>query len=132
MYVYEIPGEPVAWKSHKGFGKKSFSPNWKEKKIAQWQLKVQHSKRPILKGAVRADFFFEMPIPKSMSKKLRKRIEEGEKVWHLRRPDCTNMRKHVEDAFTGTVWDDDSLVVSGETQKYYSTNPRTIIHIEEL
>lgn len=68
MYVYEIPGVPTAWSSHRGYGKKSFNPHFKEKQAAQWHLKIQHKERPIIDRAVRADFFFEMPIPKSMSK----------------------------------------------------------------
>lgn len=132
MYVYEIPFPPVPWASHKGFGKKSFNPRFKEKQAAQWALKTQHSQRPLFNRALRVDFFFEMPIPSSMPKKLRKRIEAGEKIWHTKKPDSTNLRKHIEDCFTGTVWSDDSLVCSGETQKYYSFTPRTIIQVQEI
>lgn len=132
MYVYEIPFPPVAWASHRGYGRKSFNPHYKEKEAAQWHLKKQHGSRPLFAGAIRADFFFEMPIPKSMPKKILKRIESGEKIFHSKRPDATNFRKHSEDCLTGTVWIDDGQVACGETQKYYSTNPRTLIHIQEL
>ena len=60
VYVYEISGAPVSWKSHKGTGKRSYSPRIKEKEVAQWQLKMQHKQKPLITGAVRVDFFFEI------------------------------------------------------------------------
>lgn len=133
QYVYEIIGEPTAWAAHSGYGKRSYSKHTPAKTAAQWQLKIQHNGRPLIEGAVRVDFFFEMPIPKSMPKKIRKRIAEGEKVWFTKRPDGTNLRKLQEDALTGTVLFDDNIVVSGETQKYYARGePKTIIVVQEL
>ncbi len=108
------------------------NPNYKEKEAAQWHLRKQHGSRPLLTGAIRADFFFLMPIPKSMPKKQQQRIKAGEKIFHCKRPDATNFRKHAEDCLTGTVWVDDGQVACGETQKYYSFEPKTIIHVQEL
>lgn len=131
-YVYEIKGPPVAWSSHRGFGKKSFNPHYKEKEAAQWSLKLQHRDRPLLDGAVRVDFFFEVPVPKSLSKELQKRILSGEKIFCPKRPDATNYRKHIEDALTGTVLTDDNIIVSGETQKFYARRyPRTLIIVND-
>ncbi len=133
VYVYEISGAPVSWKSHKGTGKRSYSPRIKEKEAAQWQLKIQHGKRRLITGAVRIDFFFQVPVPKSMPKKIRDKIAAGEKVWCTKRGDRTNFLKHCEDALVGTILYDDNIVVSGETQKYYArAAPKTIIHIQEL
>ncbi len=133
MYVYEISGAPVSWKSHKGTGKRSYSPRIKEKEVAQWQLKMQHKQKPLITGAVRVDFFFEMPIPKSMSQKMRKRIASGEKIWCVTRPDATNLRKFFEDCLVGTVLYDDNIVVSGETKKYYAKeSPRTVVYVVEF
>lgn len=133
VYEYEISGAPVSWKSHKGSGKKSYSPRIREKKAAQWELKVQHGQRPLFTGAVRIDFLFEMPVPKSMPKKLRDQIADGKKVWCPTRKDRTNCLKHAEDCLVGPVLYDDNIVVSGETEKYYAQgSPRTLIIIEEL
>ncbi len=132
MNRYEIPGTPVAWSSHRGYGKKSFNPHFIEKQAAQWSLKAQHGQRPLFAGAVRADFLFEMPIPKSMPKKLLNQINAGEKVWHTKKFDLDNMRKFISDCLTGTVWVDDCLNVCGEAQKYYSLEPKTIIVIQEI
>lgn len=68
MDRYEINDTPVSWKSHKGTGRKSYSPRIKEKASAQWQLKIQHNGRPLYTRAVRVDFFFEMPVPTAMSR----------------------------------------------------------------
>ena len=131
--IYEIEGIPVAWTSHRGFGKKSFNPRFKEREYAKWQLKIQHDQRPLCERAVRVDFLFEMPIPKSLPKKLQQRIARGEKIYHDKRPDGTNLRKHIEDCLTGTVLKDDNLIVAGETQKYYAKDrPRTLIHIQPI
>lgn len=132
MYVYEIPGPPTAWSSHRGSGKKSFNPHFKEKQAAQWHLKSQHASRPLVAGAVRADFLFLMPVPKSMPKKQQQRIRNGEKIWHTKRFDLDNMRKFTSDCLTGTVWVDDCLNCCGDAQKYYSFEPKTIITIQEL
>ena len=132
-YVYTIDHEPTPWAAHKGYGKRSYSSHTPAKNAAQWQLKIQHNGRPLIKGAVRVDFFFEMPIPKSMPKKIQKRIAEGEKVWATKRPDATNLRKLQEDALSGTVLFDDNIVVAGETQKYYARGePKTIIVVQEF
>jgi Holliday junction resolvase RusA-like endonuclease len=133
MNIYEISGIPVAWTSHRGFGKKSFNPHYQEKKAAKWELSLQHNQRPLLEGAVRVDFLFEMPVPEYMSKSIKKRISDGEKIYCVKRPDATNLRKHAEDCLTGTVLLDDNQVVAGETQKYYTTSaPKTCIHIQEI
>lgn len=131
-HVYIIPFTPVPWTAHKGYGRNSFNPKFKEKEATQWYLKTQHNGRPLFNGALRVDLFFEMPCPKIMSKKIRTSIEAGEKVWHIKRPDIDNLRKFTNDCFTWTVWDDDSLIVCGESQKYYAMEPRTVIHIWEI
>jgi Holliday junction resolvase RusA-like endonuclease len=133
MDTYEISGIPVPWTSHRGFGKKSFNPRFQEKRGAKWELSLQHDKRPLLTGAVRVDFLFEMPIPKCMPKKMQEKIRSGEKVYCTKRPDATNLRKHAEDCLTGIVLLDDNQVVAGETQKYYAKDaPKTCIKIQEI
>jgi len=133
QYVYEIKGIPTPWQTHSGYGKRSYSKHTPKKTAAQWELRKQNYGRPIIKGAVRVDFFFEMPVPQSMPKKILKRILEGEKVYCPKRPDATNLRKFIEDALSGTVLCDDNLVVSGETQKYYARGePKTVIFVQEI
>lgn len=137
IYEYEIEGDPVAWTSHRGFGKKSFNPHYKEKQAAQWALKKQQLEKyncgPISGRAVRVDFFFEVSAPKSMSKALRKQIEAGLRVWCIKRPDRTNYIKFAEDCLFPSILEDDNIVVSGFADKYYTVKaPKTIIRISIL
>lgn len=132
MFVYEIPGEPTAWSSHRGFGKKSFSPHYKQKEAAQYFLKKQHGDRPLFSGALRVHFLFEMPIPKTMPKKIRKKIADGEKVYHIKRKDRSNCIKFAEDCLTSVVITDDNIICDGNAQKYYSYTPKTIVILEPL
>lgn len=129
---YIIPGEPTAWSSHRGFGKKSFSPHYKQKEAAQYFLKQQHGDNAILSCALHVDVYFEMPIPKSMPKKIQKIIDAGGKVFHTHRKDRSNCLKFAEDCLTGIVITDDNIICSGNTEKYYSRTPQTIIHIQEI
>lgn len=129
---YIIPGEPVAWSSHRGFGKKSFSPHYKEKEAAQYFLKNQHGNNHLISTAISVDFYFEMPIPKSMPKKTQKLIDAGVKIFHIRRKDRSNCVKFAEDCLTGVVITDDNIICDGRAQKYYSRTPQTIIHIYEI
>ena len=129
---YVIPGEPVAWSSHRGFGKKSFSPHYKQKEAAQWFLRNQHGDKPLFKGPLSVHFYFEMPIPKTMPKKIQKLIDSGERIFHVRRKDRSNCIKFAEDCLTGVIIMDDNIICDGRAQKYYSRNPQTIIHIYEL
>lgn len=134
IYEYEIEGTPIAWTSHRGFGKKSFNPHFKEKQAAVWSLKKQQMEKyqpePISNRAIRIDFFFEVPAPKSMPKALRKRLESGERIWCIKRPDRTNFLKFAEDCLFPHIIADDNLVVSGKADKYYTLGmPKTIIKI---
>lgn len=132
-YVYEIPGPPVSWSAHQGYGKRSFNPKFKQREYAQWILREQNANRVILSGALRVDLFFEMPVPKSLPKKITTKIHAGEKVWHTKRPDVDNLRKFINDCLTGTVWCDDSQITCGESQKYYAKDkPRTVIIVQEI
>lgn len=51
-----------------------------------------------------------------------------------KKPDCDNISKVICDAIShqGRVWYDDNQVVSDLIMKYYDTNPRVEVVIEEL
>jgi len=136
---YVIPGEPTPWQAHKGYGKKSYSPKYCEKKRAQWELFVQHaqthgglsSSKDLIDYPVRIDFIFYMPIPK-YKKSILKRVQAGEEVYHSCRCDRTNLQKFAEDCLIGTVIKDDNINVEGFAKKVYSLKPQTIITISEI
>lgn len=129
MFDFEIEGNPVPWKAHAGYGKRSFNPRFEEKQYYQHEIKKQYHQNFPLTVAVKIDYSFCMPIPSSFSKKKRAKILEG-RGHHVSRPDTTNLQKFVEDTLKDIVIKDDSQVVECCSRKFYSENPRTIIHIE--
>ena len=70
-------------------------------------------------------------IPKSKSNKFKALAESGE-IRPVVKPDCDNFAKSCLDALNKITFNDDSQVVSLLVQKYYSTEPRTEIEIEDL
>jgi Holliday junction resolvase RusA-like endonuclease len=87
--------------------------------------------------ACRIEMYFEMPIPNYWTKKKRSQFEidskDDKKIWHIKKPDVTNMRKLYEDCLEKAgILSNDSVIVCGETQKYYSSTPRTIIIIKKM
>jgi len=129
---YEIPLEPVAWKAHSGYGSRSFNPRYKEKEAFQWYLRKSHDQEELFTGPLMVEFLFEMPIPKSFSKKKRKLIEDGERIFHTKRKDLTNCIKFTEDCLKGVVIEDDNCICIMKAQKYYSLNPKVIIHLYSM
>lgn len=128
MITLEIPGNPVAWRAHAGFGRRSFNPRYEEKKHHQWFIK-EHFSGPMVSEACSCSYTFEMPIPSATSKVRRTKMLNGE-ILPTKRPDCTNLQKFCEDCLIGIVLEDDSLVVEVNSRKIFSAVPKTIIRIE--
>ena len=129
-YDFLIEGHPVPWAAHKGFGRRSFNPRFKEKSYFQWKIREQY-KSTLLKGPVHIFFEFLFSIPKSVSKKNRiKMINHLEH--HTKRPDVSNCVKFTEDCLKGIVIEDDSQVVYLSASKGYSEHPCTKVHIVDL
>jgi Holliday junction resolvase RusA-like endonuclease len=70
-------------------------------------------------------------IPKSFSRKLNTMAEAGE-IRPTTRPDCDNFLKSALDGMNGVAFRDDSQIVSVAVHKFYSSEPRTEIEIEEI
>lgn len=84
-----------------------------------------------LEGEIEANIIAYYPIPKSMSKKDRKLIEEG-KLRPKIKPDIDNVSKCVLDAINGIAYKDDSQVVKLVTEKRYDDNTRVEVVLEEM
>jgi Holliday junction resolvase RusA-like endonuclease len=128
MYEFVIPGNPVPWKAHGGYGKKSWNPRFEEKLFFQLEIKKQYENNLPLTIAVKFDYTFLFPIPESFSNKKKKSILEG-RVQHIKRPDLTNCMKFTEDCFKEIVIKDDSQVIESAARKMYDMLPRTIVVI---
>lgn len=76
------------------------------------------------------DLVHYMPIPKSISKKARQDYVTN-KVYHLKKPDTTNLNKQMEDCLTGIIWEDDCQVIKIRGTKLYAEEPRTVIKVYE-
>ena len=74
--------------------------------------------------------FFE--IPKSMSKKDRKRIEVGD-LFPTKKPDADNIAKVICDALNGIAYGDDTQVIRLNICKEYTDfEPRVVVRIERI
>lgn len=53
-------------------------------------------------------------------------------IYHITRPDVTNLNKLAEDTLKGIALSDDSIVVDIRGRKFYSSKPCIQIWIEEI
>lgn len=74
---------------------------------------------------------FQMPIPKSLPVGQRSLAESGS-MKHIKKPDVDNLVKLYLDVLTSVIWQDDSCVQLSRCVKLYSTEPKTIVWIEEM
>ncbi|PHV69549.1 hypothetical protein CS063_14990 [Sporanaerobium hydrogeniformans] len=86
---------------------------------------------PKLEGEIEARVVCMYPIPKSMTKKNRKLIEEG-KLHPTKKPDLDNVAKIILDSLNNIAYADDSQVVKLTVEKHYSDNPRVEVTLTEL
>jgi Holliday junction resolvase RusA-like endonuclease len=85
--------------------------------------------RPPLTGAVDLRISMFMPIPASMSKRLRAAaLATPPTHFPTQKPDWDNQGKYM-DALKQVVWVDDKQVVDGHVFKRYSDRPRIVIEI---
>lgn len=128
MILLQIDGVPTPWASHKGIGRKSYNPRYKERSFAQWQIKAQYNQREPLQGPLWAEFIFHIPIPIGTSKARKIQMLNG-MIFPQTRPDRTNYLKFIEDCLNGIVINDDAQIVAGPISKIYAETPKTIIKI---
>lgn len=131
MIKLQIEGPLIPWKSHRGFGRKSFNPLYKERQYVQWQIRQQYPCTSMLSHAVSIDYTFYFAIPKSTSKKKKEKMLKGE-IRPTQRADCSNLQKFYEDTLKGIVITDDSIVVEGSFSKWYAEKPYVILKIKEI
>lgn len=74
--------------------------------------------------------FAYIGIPKSASKATRERMISGE-IRPAVKPDWDNIGKLVADALNGVAYDDDKCIVDAMVRNFYSTDPRTVIYLQE-
>ena len=132
-YTVTIPGEPVS-KGRPRMTKRGHT--YTPKRTVDYERMVQtlfHAEHgsPILKGPIMIQLDLYFGIPKSRSKAVRKRMQQGLER-PCKRPDIDNCMKSVSDALNGIAYKDDSQIVAAVTQKFWADEPRAVVTIEEL
>jgi len=127
-----VPGQPVGKARPRVTRNGAFTP----KKTANFESLVKLSCQaqhhgPMLDGPLRMTVHAYFSIPRTWPKWL---LREAflENVWHTRKPDGSNVLKAVEDALNGVLYQDDSQIVHAVVLKRYSTEPRTVIEVQEM
>ena len=72
-----------------------------------------------------------MPIPESWPKKRRQLALDG-LIWPDKKPDLSNIIKHIEDIAQGLLYADDKSIVTISATKLYGHPPGYHIALEEL
>ena len=80
--------------------------------------------------ALEVSIVFYMGIPKSKPKKWRERAARDEEKCTVHK-DLDNLAKSVLDALTGTLWKDDSQIVTLKLYKVYSDAPKIELEVNE-
>ena len=71
-----------------------------------------------------------MPVPKNTSKRDVDKYAK-EQVYHVKKPDVTNIIKAIEDAVNGLAYADDSQIAFLRVAKVYSATPRVVVAIKQ-
>lgn len=133
MYKIYIPGEPVS-KGRPRMTKRGHT--YTPKKTVDYECMVQtlfqakHGS-PMLEVPILLQLDLYFGIPKSRSKAVRERMQQGLER-PCKRPDIDNCMKVVCDALNGIAYKDDSQIVAAVIQKFWSDEPRAVVTIEKL
>lgn len=127
-----IPGEPKAKGRHRTSNGHSYTPdstamyeNW----IKQCYLQAADNER--LEGQIEAHIKAFFSIPKSFKGTKRQMMLSGA-IRPVKKPDWDNIGKVVCDALNKMAYGDDSGIVDGRVQKYYSDEPRVEVELIQL
>jgi Holliday junction resolvase RusA-like endonuclease len=134
---FTIPGEPCAkGRPRMGRSKSGFAVAYTPEKtrtregvIASIAMDAMKGREPFT-GPVSVSILAYLGIPKSWPKK---RIADPD-TWGrpTKKPDADNLLKLVTDALNGIGYKDDSQIVTVLCAKFWASNPRTDIWIEEV
>jgi len=101
-----------------------------EARVAEVARAVMAGREP-LRGALTVALRFRIPIPVSMSKRLRAAVLAGE-ADHFGRVDFDNAAKAVCDGFNGIVWHDDVQITRSVIFKQPSLTPGVDVIVTAL
>lgn len=129
--------EPQPWQRPRTRVVKGYVKHYSPTKTKKYEKQIADTYRRITKAPffekdqpLRVAIHFDMPVPKSTSKKKQK-LMFGGLIKHLKRPDVDNLGKAVLDALNGVAWADDAQIVSLNLRKRYGTHGAIWVHIAE-
>ena len=130
MITFEIPGVPIPWKrpGHNFKTKAIYDQQKLLKEQLRWYMRTRYKEEP-LKVPVDVDFTFYLPMPKNASGPRKREMLNGV-LHHMCRPDADNLAKFYLDVMTGVIYDDDGQVCHLGSDKFYASEPYTLIEIK--
>ncbi|MCM3452767.1 RusA family crossover junction endodeoxyribonuclease [Heyndrickxia oleronia] len=99
------------------------------KERIQWLARKQLKNKTPFAGPVEVRIWFNMPIPKSWSKKKQ---NEAYGEYHTKKPDTDNLLKGVFDSLNKIAWQDDNQVAKVIATKIYAEKSGIEIEIKQL
>lgn len=133
---FTIPGVPMGKGRPKFARRGKYVSTYTPEKTANYETLVkwyyeQESRGYSLKGQIRAEITAFYPIPKSATKKQKEQMI-GNLLRPGKKPDWDNVGKIVCDALNALAYPDDSAIVDGRVQKFYSETPRVVVELPEI
>lgn len=127
-----IPGPPCAKQRPRVYGRHAVTPektvNY-ETLVKQLYIIEHHGKQ--LEGQLQMTVRAYFEIPKSKSQKQAHNMSIGVER-PTKKPDWDNIGKIISDALNGLAYHDDSQIVTATVEKWYSTEPRVEVEIQEI
>jgi Holliday junction resolvase RusA-like endonuclease len=99
--------------------------------LVKWYYEQETRNGVTLILPVMADIKAYYPIPKSTPKYKMAAMLNGI-ARPMKKPDFDNIGKIICDALNGLAYPDDSHIVDGRVQKFYSANPRVEVTLTEI
>ncbi len=135
-----IPGVPVARKAHRIIkfknGKRGVARNEEDasyENLVTLCAQRAMAGRPLLDEPVFVEYMFIFPAPKSLRKRERELIADGELlVYAPERHDGDNLMKEIGDALNNVVFTDDHLITDWAGRKRIGAKPCTILTITPI
>lgn len=101
------------------------------KSVLHLLAQEQMGQQELFEGALSLELCVSKPIPKSMTKRDRKLVEEG-RLLPTTKPDVDNILKAVMDAMNKVVYKDDSQIAVVSVSKQYAEKEGVDIRITNI
>lgn len=137
VYVFEVPGEPVAQGRPRFSRRGGFITAYDPAKSRNYKVAVrlmvqqQMQGKKIIEDGCKATIDIFRGIPASWSKKKRTEALAG-KIRPVTKPDTDNYIKIILDSLNSIVYKDDNLILEITARKWYSDTPKVLVKIETL